>query len=620
MSEEPRVEGTHATHLECVPARMINETLYCERLVYLEWSQAEFRDNAFTVEGRHVHRRADEPKGAFDAPQEFDTPKTAPPKSKPRKKAKSESDDEESEAGEEELPYRATSVWLTSERLGITAKIDVIEGEGKRVTPIEYKRGSQPDLPEGAYLPERAQICAHVLLLTEHGFECDSGEIYFAADRRRVPIAIDESLIQATLDAVRRARELIAAGRLPPPLVDSPKCPGCSLVSICLPDETTILGRAIEDSAADHDHDEEGRANGTPATEPNAPTTPRARRLFPARADALPVYVVEHGAYVGKKGDRIEIRSSKGDTLADVPAIKVSNLSLFANSQVSPSVVRELASRSVPICHFSSGGWFHALTHGLPSRNVELRIRQYDIARDPERSLAIARRIIAGKIRNQRTLLRRNAREPVADALRDMRKAAVDALEAANPGRLLGIEGHAGRAYFQSFARMIDESKRGTTGTFDFQVRNRRPPLDPVNALLSFVYAILVKDITVTLFAVGFDPYLGFFHTAHHGRPALALDLAEEFRPIIGDSVVLSLINNAEVDADDFLTRAGSCALTPRGRKALLNAYERRMDSLVTHPIFGYSISYRRVLEVQARLLARTVFGEIPRYPTFETR
>lgn len=616
MSNEVRDTESPRPTLDFVPARMINETLYCERLLYLEWSQAEFRDNAFTVEGRYVHRRADEPKGELDSPT---PPEAAEPQTPPKRRARSkpEADDAE-DSDDAELPYRATSVWLTSDRLGITAKIDVIEGEGKRVTPIEYKRGSRPDLPEGAWLPERAQICAHVLLLREHGFECDSGEIYYAADRQRVPIAIDEPLIEATLAAAARARALLAAKTLPPPLVDSPKCPGCSLVSICLPDETALL-RDEPDTVVSPSDPASADDDPAPSTGASANGS-SARRLFPARADALPVYVTEHGAYVGKKGDRIEIRSSRGETLADVPALKVSNLSLFANAQVSPAVVRELAGRSIPICHFSSGGWFHALTHGLPSRNVELRVRQFERARDPGRSLEIARRMIAGKIRNQRTLLRRNARGLVHDALRDLRKAAVDALEAATAERLLGIEGNAARIYFQSFALMIDETRRGTTGAFDFRGRNRRPPLDPVNALLSFVYAILVKDLTVTLFAVGFDPHLGFFHTAHHGRPALALDLAEEFRPIIGDSVVLSLINNGEVGPDDFLIRAGSCALTQRGRKALLNAYERRMDALVTHPIFGYSISYRRVLEVQARLLARTVFDEIPRYPTFETR
>lgn len=157
-------------------------------------------------------------------------------------------------------------------------------------------------------------------------------------------------------------------------------------------------------------------------------------------------------------------------------------------------------------------------------------------------------------------------------------------------------------------------------GTFHFECRNRRPPRDPVNALLSFAYAMLTKDMAITLLSVGFDPYLGFYHSPRYGRPSLALDLMEEFRPLIGDSVVIGAINNGEVDEVSFVHRAGAASLTEDGRRKFLEAYERRMDTLVTHPIFGYRISYRRLLEVQARLLARYITAEIKRYPAFRTR
>jgi CRISPR-associated protein Cas1 len=159
----------------------------------------------------------------------------------------------------------------------------------------------------------------------------------------------------------------------------------------------------------------------------------------------------------------------------------------------------------------------------------------------------------------------------------------------------------------------------GTTD-FNFESRNRRPPRDPVNALLSFLYAMLVKDLVVTLVGVGFDPYLGFYHQPRYGRPALALDLMEEFRPLVADSVAIGMINNGEIRPIDFIYRAGACALTDSGRKRVLEAYERRLDSFVIHPIFGYAVSYRRVFEVQARLLSRLLQGEIPHYPSFTTR
>ena len=186
---------------------------------------------------------------------------------------------------------------------------------------------------------------------------------------------------------------------------------------------------------------------------------------------------------------------------------------------------------------------------------------------------------------------------------------------AASAETLLGLEGMAAKTYFVGFSRILKGDN-----SFDLTGRNRRPPRDPVNALLSFVYGLLVKELTIAIRAVGFDPLLGFFHTPRYGRPSLALDLAEEFRPIIGDSVVMTLINNGEVAASDFISRAGAVALTEAGRKSVIGAFERRMEHEITHPIFGYKISYRRILEVQTRLLSRTLLSELSEYPGFCTR
>ena len=157
-------------------------------------------------------------------------------------------------------------------------------------------------------------------------------------------------------------------------------------------------------------------------------------------------------------------------------------------------------------------------------------------------------------------------------------------------------------------------------GSFDFNGRNRRPPRDPINCLLSYVYALLTKDLTAVAIAVGFDPYLGVFHRPRFGRPALSLDLAEEFRPLVAESVVINVVNNGEIAERDFLVRAGGVSLTQDGRRSVLSAYERRLDTEVTHPTYGYRITYRRVFEVQARVLAAHLLGEIPGYTPFMTR
>ena len=276
-------------------------------------------------------------------------------------------------------------------------------------------------------------------------------------------------------------------------------------------------------------------------------------------------------------------------------------------------LLRECFAREIPVCWFSHGGWFQGIAEGLPAKNIELRRRQFGVAF--QAGLPVARRFVEGKIRNSRTLLRRNERSPNDEVFAQLKPLAERALVASSLESLLGVEGTAARLYFSRFSTML----RRDFG-FDFEGRNRRPPRDPVNCLLSFLYALLVKNLTAVVFTIGFDPYLGMFHKPRFGRPALALDLAEEFRPLIADSVAVNVINNGEVKPADFLVRAGGVGLTPDGRRSVVAAYERRLDTEVTHPVFGYRVAYRRVLEVQARLLAAYLMREIPDYVPFTTR
>jgi CRISPR-associated protein Cas1 len=197
------------------------------------------------------------------------------------------------------------------------------------------------------------------------------------------------------------------------------------------------------------------------------------------------------------------------------------------------------------------------------------------------------------------------------------RAAREDAERIESIASLLGIEGTAARTYFAAFSGML---KGDDAGAFDLDGRNRRPPRDPVNALLSLAYALLTKELAQVTASAGLDPLLGFYHQPRFGRAALALDLMEEFRPIVADSIVISAINNGVVGSSDFVAHTTGVALRPAGRRRFVLAYERRMDQLVTHPVFGYRVSYRRVLEVQARLFGRFLLGEIPSYPEFRTR
>lgn len=208
--------------------------------------------------------------------------------------------------------------------------------------------------------------------------------------------------------------------------------------------------------------------------------------------------------------------------------------------QLGPDRKSDNGRAEVPVCYFSQGGWFYGITSGLNARNVFLRQRQFISAGHEGTALAIARKLVAGKIRNQRTLLQRNHIEAPETALRQLRMLADKAEVASEMDSLLGIEGSAARVYFSEFAGMLkvsdndDNAHRGAPAEFrfDFTQRNRRPPRDPVNALLSLAYSILAKDLTITCHALGFDPYWGFYHQPRFGRPALALDLMESFRPL----------------------------------------------------------------------------------------
>src|SRR5690606_35689058 len=305
--------------LPLLPARMVNEYQYCPRLAYLEWVQGEWADSADTVDGNYVHRRVDRPSGNLPRPNESD--------------------------GQERL--HARSITLSSNRLGLIAKMDLVEAEGNRVTPVDYKRGKRPHVAKGAYDPERVQLCVQGLILEEHGYVCEEGVLYFADSRERVRVTFDEALRALTKNAIDGLRLIAAGGRIPPPLEDSPECPRCSLVGICLPDEVNHLTRAQ--------------------------VSPRPMAI--AREEALPLYVQARGAKVSKKGETLEI--SVDDEAQVVRLNDVSQLVLMGQVYVTTPTLHELMAREIPISWHSFGGWFLGHSIGTGHKNVEVRTAQY---------------------------------------------------------------------------------------------------------------------------------------------------------------------------------------------------------------------------------------------------
>ena len=561
-SAKPRRAQRHDSEKPRIPARILNEFVYCPRLAYLEWVQKEWESSSDTVEGRHVHRRVDVRSGTLPDPQD-----------------------------EIEDLKIARSVELSSEKLDLVAKIDLVESENGHVRPVDYKRGKRPHVPRQAYDPERVQLCAQGLLLEEHGYTCREGVLYFAGSRERVRVEFDEELRTLTRESLKKLRAVVDAEQIPPPLDDSPKCPRCSLVGICLPDETNLL-----------------RSDAQPV-----------RPISVKHTRALPVYVQSFRGKVAKEGQRLAITKDDGETTYARLA-EISQLVVMGNVYITAPTLHELMRRNIPVTWQSHGGWFLGHTIGAGHANVELRTAQYRGSFDDSVCLELARGWVQAKIRNCRTLLRRNRRtaEPSDTALVDLTRLADRAGRTRDVATLLGVEGAAAARYFGQFNELLRNSEDGDL--FEMDKRNRRPPTDPVNALLSFGYAMLTRTFVTMLSATGFDPYRGFYHQPRFGRPALALDMMEPFRPLIVDSAVVTAINNGEVRPTDFTRSPIGVALTDAGRKRFLGTLERRLGQEVTHPIFGYRVEYRRLLEIQARLLGRFLLGEIPKYPNFVTR
>jgi len=289
---------------------MLNEFVYCPRLLYLEWVEGLWKENADTVAGGLAHGRSDRGGGRMPASLDRDEPWTG----------------------------AARSVTLDAPTLGIVANIDLVEAEDGTVAPIDHKKGRPRD--DGKpWEPELMQIAAQVLVLRENGYRCDRGYLSFRETRTRVAVQLDEALEQEVLKRLRQIRRVAARDRPPLPLVDSPKCPRCSLVGICFPDETNELRAAV------------GRRK-------------LPRRLIASRTHAVPLYAQEPGAAVRLAGGRIEVRRD-GSTLASARKIDVSEVAIFGGASISEPALRELASAGVPITHFSFGGWFKAMTVGL---------------------------------------------------------------------------------------------------------------------------------------------------------------------------------------------------------------------------------------------------------------
>jgi len=583
--------------------RNLHNFIYCPRLFYFQWVENIFQENADTVAGSHVHRNVDAPSKLDDA-KELGLPEGA----------------------------KLRSLRLESESLGLIGVVDIVEGGPDGAEIIDYKRGSARRDAEGervAKEPDAMQVAAHALLLREHGVNAVHGAIYYAADKRRVPVDLTEELFGKVRKAIEDARAVAASGNCPPPLKNDARCLYCSAYPICLPNESHWWAKAKKAAVTDSQLDFGFPAYSLPnedavrerimeALDFAAESGKEPPTLQPPRpgGDDSEVLVVQTpGAQIGQRGDQLVV-SVKGEDARKIPGQQVRAIYCYGAVQMTAQAVETCLDLGIDVAYFSPAGRFLGLLRGLPASGVDARRGQYRLFELPGVRMQLAREAIRAKIHNQRVMLMRNGDVPervlkLMVNFRDATESARDITE------LLGIEGSAAALYFEQFESML---KQRDDWKFDWRGRNRRPPRDPVNALLSLGYSMLAKELTGVCHAVGLDPFLGFMHQPRYGRPALALDLMEEFRPLIADSVAISLINRTELGPEDFIRSANGTFLNDRGRKAFWEAWFRRLDAEVSHPEFSYKMAYRRMLEVQGRQLWRFVRGEAAAYHGFTTR
>lgn len=588
---------------DLIPVRMLNEWVYCPRLFSMMHVEGLMEANADVWKGRYRH-------AGRDAPSERVSRRKAP--------EGAEADDEAVAAPELPEPWReATALTISSVALGLVGKLDtVLLSPDGRAVPVELKKGKAPTPAQsgwcrgGLWRTDAIQLGAQALLLREQGYEVPRVEAYYAASRALVVEPFDEAFASEVRDAVAGARACQAAGALPSPLVDSPKCERCSLNEVCLPEESALLASGAAGYLDDPDTAE-----------------PAVRRVIPATVESSILVVEAVGATVRRRGEALavevprELAEREGIAReTQVPFDNLHEVCLVGPVQVTAQAMLELMARGVPVSYLARSGRLVGMVLGGLGNNVRLRIAQHRLAADPAQRLRVARAIVSAKIRNQRTLIRRNDREVPERVLAELASLA----EAAGAGagvegveEVMGQEGRAARLYFERFAALVADR---SGGALEMDGRSRRPPRDPVNAMLSFGYAVLAKDLQAVAHRVGFDPMVGFLHSPGFGRPALALDLMEELRPLVVDSVVLRMVAQGQVDAGDFVVRPGEVIMRSAARRGLLRSLEQRKKELVTHPVFGYRVSYHRTMDVQARLLARYCLGEAPEYLPFTTR
>ena len=352
------------------------------------------------------------------------------------------------------------------------------------------------------------------------------------------------------------------------------------------------------------------------------------------------LYLTEPHALVRKDGDTLLVhipgdeKRGAPQRQVRVPLMKVTQAVVYGDVTLTSPALTALLEQGADVCFCSSSGRFQGRLAPPLGKNSLVRLEQHRAHNDSVRTLSLARAFVGGKLANMRAMLLRANRkreDPALDRAAESLQGVLAQVEALAPeqaapapdpahpqagtaqGTLLGLEGTGTAIYYGVFGRLLKEE-------WNFSHRERRPPRDPVNALLSFGYVLLANQVASAVSVVGLDPYVGFLHSSQFGKPALALDVMETFRPLIVDSVVLTLLNTGMLNRSDFQETLGAWQLGNHGRRTFLAKFEERLETPIQHPVFGYKATYRRCLELEVRLVAKWLMGEIPHFRPFVVR
>lgn len=479
------------------------------------------------------------------------------------------------------------SLELQDEELGLKGKVDCVRYRDGMFMPYEHKRG-RPNNIDGtpcAWPADSLQVSAYALLVEKHtGRRIDEAKVRYHATNTTVAVPMDEAARERVFKAVQRARELRESVERPMVAQNERLCIKCSLAPICLPEEERLVA--------------------DPEWEPV--------RLFPQDYETQTVYVTDHGAKMGRAGDTLVVTKTDGEKIV-FPVTEVGQIVLQGYAQITTQAVHLCAYKGIGV-HWMTGSGKYLTSLSQGAAPVQRKIRQYEALRDPGLAFRLARRLAKARIESQLRFILRASRgrdrenTGLSNPINSMR-ASLRALEGAEGiDAVRGHEGMAGKGYFEALPALIIE---GLDDRLYFAGRNRRPPQDCFNALLSFGYALLYKDVMAAIVSVGLEPAFGFFHKPRSSAHPLALDLMELFRVPLWDIAVIGSINRRQWDADkDFAYAGRQVLLNESGRKKAIEVYENRKEQKWKHPVTKYSLTYARLMELEARLLEKEWTGQ----------